>query len=143
MESIFPFLEDTENIKTTFAIEIPREYAWDFSTNNFRLVNGKVQIVEGVEAIKIKVYKALMTQRYRYPIYSWDYGHELEDLIGQGYSKELTEAEAKRLVEEALKEYFDKGWITEIKDFETSFLGDELSISFTIVTPYGEEQINV
>lgn len=143
MESIFPFIEDTETIETTSTIEIPREYAWDFEKNDFKLVNGKVQIVEGLEAIKIKVYKALITQRYRHPIYSWDYGHELENLIGQGYSKELTEAEAKRLVEEALKEYFDKGWITEIKDFVTEFANDELKINFTIVTPYGEEQINV
>jgi len=144
MESIFPFVDETTMAEiTNTTTEMPREYAWDFTANNFKLVNGKVQIVEGLEAIKIKVYKALMTQRYRYPVYSWDYGHELEDLIGQGYSKELTEAEAKRLVEEALKDLFDKGWITEIKDFETEFAEDELNISFTIVTPHGEEQINV
>ncbi|NNG67351.1 DUF2634 domain-containing protein [Caldanaerobacter subterraneus] len=143
MESIFPFIEDTEVTETTSTTDIPKEYAWDFSANDFKLVNGKVQVVEGLEAIKIKVYKALMTQRYRYPIYSWDYGSEFEQLIGKDYSKELVEAEAKRFVEEALKEYFDRGWITGIKDFETSFLGDELSVGFTIETPYGEANISV
>lgn len=142
-DSIFPFIDASVTDSAATETETPKEYAWDFEKNEFQLIDGKVQIVEGLEAIKIKVYKALITQRYRYLIYSWDYGSEFEQLIGKNYSKELTEAEAKRFTEEALKVYFDKGWITAIKDFEISFSGDELSISFTIVTPYGEANINV
>lgn len=142
-DSIFPFIDASVTDNTATETETPKEYAWDFEKNEFQLVDGKVQIVEGLEAIKIKVYKALITQRYRYLIYSWDYGSEFEQLIGKNYSKELTEAEAKRFTEEALKVYFDKGWITAIKDFKISFSGDELSITFTIETPYGEANINV
>jgi hypothetical protein len=142
-DSIFPFINASIADSTGTETETPKEYAWDFANNEFLLKDGKVQVVEKLEAIKIKVYKALITQRYRYLIYSWDYGSEFEQLIGQKYSKELTNAEALRFTQDTLKAYIDKGWITAIKDFETSFAGDELSISFTIVTPYGEANINV
>ncbi|HHV75531.1 MAG TPA: DUF2634 domain-containing protein [Thermoanaerobacterium sp.] len=142
-DSIFPFINASVTDSTATETEMPKEYAWDFEKNEFKFIDGKVQVVEGLEAIKIKVYKALITQRYRYLIYSWDYGSELEQLIGQRYSKELTNAEALRFTQDTLKVYIDKGWITAIKDFVATFSDDELSISFTIVTPYGEASINV
>lgn len=142
-DSIFPFIDASIADSVATETETPREYAWDFENNEFQLKDGKVQIVEELEAIKIKVYKALITQRYRYLIYSWDYGSEFEQLVGQKYSKEFTNAEALRFTQDTLKAYIDKGWITAIKDFETSFSGDDLSISFIIITPYGEANINV
>ena len=38
---------------------------------------------DGIEAVKQAVYKILNTERYTYPIYSWNYGIELVDLFGQ------------------------------------------------------------
>ena len=44
------------------------------------IINGKV---DELDAVKQAVFKILNTQRYQYPVYSWDYGIELEDLFGE------------------------------------------------------------
>lgn len=37
--------------------------------------------MDGMEAVKQAVYKILQTERYKYVIYDWNYGVELEDLL--------------------------------------------------------------
>ena len=141
-EDIFPFIdaEVTEETTTSEELPIPREYAWDFEKNEFKLVDGKFQVVEGLEAIKIWVYKTLLTPRFRYPIYTENYGNDLEDLIGSGYSKEAVESEANRLLYEAL---MVNPYIDSIENVSVTFEGDSLGIDFTVVTPYGEVEISV
>ena len=41
---------------------------------------------DGLEAMKQVVFKILNTERYKYPMYSWNYGVELEDLFGEPVS---------------------------------------------------------
>ncbi|WP_297429074.1 DUF2634 domain-containing protein [Clostridium sp.] len=118
----------------------PKEYAWDFEKNDFKLKDGKFQIVEGTEALKIWIWKALKTSRSTYPIYSDAYGHEFEKLIGKGLSKSLVESEAKRLTLECLK---DNEHILSIKNFSVDKSDDALSITFTAVTDCGEVTIDV
>ncbi|MBE6022763.1 MAG: DUF2634 domain-containing protein [Cellulosilyticum sp.] len=80
--SLFPFMRsELGEIKpiTTY-----KEYEFDFGNNT---LTGK--ILEGKAALKMWIYKALLTSRYTYPIYSWDYGQDLDELIGQGYEINL------------------------------------------------------
>jgi phage baseplate assembly protein W len=130
----FPFETDEENIAEE-SVKIPREYEIDFETGQF---TGK--IVEGLEAIKVWIYLALNTARYRYLIYSWDYGSEIEDLIGQSFTEEYIEVEAKRIVEECL---LINENIISISDFSTVIIDDKLTINFTANTILGEVNINV
>ena len=61
------------------------------------------QIVEGIQALKGWIYFALKIARYRYPIYSWEYGSELETLIGKSFDDEdYLQSETKRFIEDAL-----------------------------------------
>jgi hypothetical protein len=113
----------------------PKEYAWDFEKNDFKLKDGKFQIVEGTEALKIWIWKALKTSNSTYPIYSDAYGNEFEKLVGKGLSKSLIESEAKRLILECLKE---NEHILSIKNFSVDKSDDTLSITFTAVTDCGE-----
>ena len=47
-----------------------REFAWDFERNDFiRDDNGQYIILEGNAALKVWIYKCLMTERYRYRAY--------------------------------------------------------------------------
>jgi hypothetical protein len=139
--SIFPFLNGPSDSSTIAQKQIPREYAWDFNLNDFILIDGKPVIVEGIEAIKVWVYKALSTQRYRYLAYSWDHGHEFERLIGNTpVSKQALQSEASRYVQEALQM---NTYIKSIKDMNASVTDDKISLAFTIVTDYGEAAINV
>ncbi len=121
-------------------VSIPREYAWDFEKNDFQLKDGKFQVVEGIEALKIWIWKALKTSKYTYSIYSDNYGQELDKLIGKGLSKSLAESEAKRLTLECLK---DNEHILSIRSFSVDKSNDVLSITFTAITDCGEVTIDV
>ena len=123
----------------TTALTIPREYAWDFENNDFRLINGKFIIVEGAEALEVWIWKAIHTLKLAYSIYSDKYGHELDTLVGQGYSVELIETEANRLVWECLSQ---NPHITSIENFSVSIVDDTLVISFTAITDQGGVNIN-
>lgn len=121
-------------------VSIPKEYAWDFEKNDFKLKDGKFQIVEGTEALKIWIWKALKTSKFVYPIYSDDYGQEFEGLVGKGISKSLAESEAKRLTLECLEE---NEHILSISNFKADKSNDILKITFTAITDCGEVIIDV
>lgn len=145
--SIFP--SNTINIDDVVADsisninkELPmfREYAYDFIENKFVTIDGRNIVMEGNEALKIWVYKNLKTPRFRYQAYTWNYGHELEGLIGTSLSKAAIESEAKRYIEECL---LINPYILSIEDLNINIDGDRVEVSFTINTIYGEVDIVV
>ncbi len=139
--SIFPFIDEIGEVQAMpVSLPVPKEYAWDFQRGDFIREDGKIVAVEGREAIKLWIYKALHTTRYRWPVYSWNYGSELETLIGTSYSHAATQSEAKRYVGECL---LVNPYIKGIKDLHTSFQEEKLNITFTAVTDYGEVMIHV
>lgn len=139
--SIFPFLDvDTAAVAASTSLATLKEYTWDFEQGDFSLQDGKLVVVEGLEAIKVWIYKALTIERYRYLIYTWDYGNELDTLIGANYSRAATQSEAKRYIEEAL---LVNPYINAVKDVSASFDGEKLCITFTTVTDYGEATVSV
>ena len=129
---MFPFEKDDV---VQESLDIPYEYGIDFETNQ---LTGS--IVAGKEAIKVWIYLALNTTRYIYPIYTWNYGNELEDLIGSAYTKEFIEIESKSLVEEALS---INPYIKDITNFDVEIKNENLKISFTVDTDFGEIDIDV
>lgn len=138
---IFPFIEATEEETSEAEVELPlaKEYAWDFDKQDFRYKNGKMFFVEGNEAIKVWLWKLFKTERFKEIIFSWEYGSEAHELIGQGYSRALTSSEAERYVREAI-EYNLSNYVTDIRDFRAEFNNSErqLTIAFVAETPYGE-----
>jgi len=133
--SLFPtYIEDDEALEVTEDPKTPKEYEVDFKTGQ---LTGRV--VEGLEAIKIWIWFTLQTVRYRYYVYSWDYGNEFEDLIGQGYTEEYIEAEAQRMTEDCL---LVNEHIQSISEFSISMEKGKLQVSFTANTIYGEININ-
>jgi len=133
--SLFPFITkgvDTNTIKT---IDIYQEYEYDFQENR---LTGK--ILEGREALKMWIYKALLTHRYIYPIYSWDYGQDLEELIGRGYEQDFIKSEVERRIQDCL---MVNERITRCHGFNINLINDTLHITFTAETIFGEVTINV
>lgn len=130
--NLFPFLSDQVESKNN---AIYKEYEFDFTTGQ---LTGK--ILEDKAALKIWIYKALLTNRYVYPIYSWDYGQDLEELIGQGYETDFIKSEVERRVQECL---MINDQIKGCSNFDTSLINDQLQISFTVNTTFGEVAINV
>ena len=139
--SLFPFISNADEIKVDNTFPLYKEVAWNFKNNIPILENGDFKIVEGNEAIKVWVYKAILTPRYNYSIYTWDYGSELLDLVGKAYTPSLTKEEAKRLIKEALE---INPYILEVEITDISFKDSLLSATVKVKTIYeGEVIVNV
>lgn len=129
---LFPAYVEDENLEElNEEIEIPREFGLDFKTGQLTGV-----IVEGIEAIKVWCYIALQVARYRYFICSWEYGNELEELYGKGYSAEHLESEISRMIEECLlvNEYIESVSVTDAR-----YIGGRFAANISVTTIYGEE----
>ena len=89
--------------------------------------------VDELEALKQTIYLILNTERYKYVIYSWDYGVELVDLIGKPIP--YVKSELKRRVEEAL---LQDDRIESCSDFEFQTIDKrKLHVTFTVHSIYG------
>ena len=131
--SLFPFLlRDIEEV--TESVTTYKEYEFDFKTGK---LTGK--ILEDKAALRMWIYKALLTKRYIYPIYSWDYGQDLEELIGQGYEYDYIKSEVERRIQECL---MINEHIKGCSNFNISLNNDTLQISFTVNTTFGEVAID-
>lgn len=87
-----------------------------------------------LEAMKQVVYKILNSERYKYPIYSWNYGIELADLIGEPVSYVC--AEIGRRITEALMQ---DDRIEEVSDFEFDISKKhEVVCTFVVRTIFGD-----
>lgn len=86
-----------------------------------------------LEAIEQSVYAILNTERYEHLIYSFDYGVELQDLVGEDMV--YVKADIHRRIEEALTQ---DDRILSVDDPQISSEGDSLHYSATVNTIYGQ-----
>lgn len=135
--SLFPFATDEEIALATPEITASsiREYGFDFKKNR---LTGK--IVEGVDAICVWAYLALRAKRYRWVIYSWQYGEEYTNLIGNSYSEEYLKSEVRRYMEECL---FENEHIKAIEDLSVVQENEHLQIDFKLVTDVGSKEVEM
>lgn len=94
-------------------------------------------IISDLETVKQAIYKIINTERYKYLIYSWNYGIELEDLFGKPIPYVLPEI--PRRIKEALTQ---DDRINDVLGFDLSYdkKGSVLA-KFTVVTIYGSVDI--
>jgi hypothetical protein len=137
---MYPFDEDDELFdedeteQEEVDIEEPVEFGIDFTTG--RLTGGKVR---GSKAVAVWVWNALMYPRYRYELSSFQYGCELSDMIGQVMSKEEATIMAESIIRDTL---LPNPHIEDIADLKCELDDDRLSISFRLITSFGEEEID-
>ena len=91
--SIFPFIDASGVTDTKKVTDLPllKEYAYDYARNELLLdENGCTYLVEGNAALRIWIFKALTTARFRHVAYSPAFGEEYEDqLIGHSMNGEI------------------------------------------------------
>ena len=87
-----------------------------------------------LEAMKQVIYKIIMTERYKYIIYSWNYGIELADLFGEPVYYVVPELE--RRITEALTQDDRIESVTDF-DFDISKRG-VVVVKFTANTIFGK-----
>lgn len=108
-----------------------------FENKTYKLSEEKIEgFVDELEALKQSIYKALATERYEYPIYSFSYGIAWKELIGE--ERPFVRAEMKRMIEEAL---LRDDRILEVDGFEFEFSGDSCHCSFDVLSIYGNVEI--
>lgn len=90
--------------------------------------------VDEEDALRQAILKIIHTERYEHEIYSWDYGIELQDLIGEQIPYVMSEI--KRRIEDALTA--DER-IDAVEDFTVEQIEKRtLHITFAVITTEGE-----
>ena len=89
---------------------------------------------KGLEAVRQAVEIALNVERYRWTIYSANYGSELDGLVGEDEAYII--AEIPRLIEGALS---PDSRVVSVDDYTyTRTDTNSLTVSFTVHTVYGD-----
>ena len=135
------FLEKSE----TEAEEMPifKEYAIDFKTGEYiKDENNDIKVLEKNEALKVWIFKALKTERFRYTdVHSDNYGSELETNIGSIYQKSVKDALMINQIRDTL---LVNPYILECYNFEISNEEEYVpQITFNVKTVYGELEMEV
>lgn len=87
---------------------------------------------DGFEAMKQAIYCILNTERFDYLIYSWNFGIETKELIGENSSYVIPEL--KRVIEEAL---LQDNRIQEVTNFEITKEKNKIIAQFHVITTEG------
>lgn len=134
------FLEKTD----TEVEEMPifKEYAIDFKTREYIKDENGIKVLEKNEALKVWIFKALKTERFRYTdVHSNNYGSELETNIGTIYQKSVKDALMINQIRDTL---LVNPYILECYNFEISNEDEYIpQITFNVKTVYGELEMEV
>lgn len=130
-----------ENINDIELVHYPTE-TYNLDLNKERIL----KYVDGIEAMKQYIYKVLMTDRYRHEIYDWNYGFEIEDLIGKPLI--LVKAKLPNRITDAL---ITDDRILSVHSFTfptpTADKKTTLCVNFIVETIYGtiqaEKEVNI
>lgn len=103
-------------------------------TYKLDISRGRVKgVSDDADALLQAVYLILSVERYQYPIYSYNYGVELVDLIGQ--PKDYVMSEVKRRITEALTQ---DDRIDSIDGWEFESNNSSITVTFTVHSIYGD-----
>lgn len=123
------------NVKIGEDVEV--QTTADAPTRTFRIDFDAGRIggfCDETEAMKQAIYKILLTERFAYLIYSWNYGIEWNAVAGKSYP--VFESEIRRVIREAL---LADSRITDVTDFEVVQIDKRTaSVKFTADTIFGE-----
>ncbi|MBE5966408.1 MAG: DUF2634 domain-containing protein [Lachnospiraceae bacterium] len=119
-------------------IDIELEVTEDVeTTKTYQLTSDKIQgYADELRALEQAIYKVLSTEKYEYPVYSFSYGIELENLIGK--DPVYVKIEIKRRIKECL---LQDERIKRVDNFQFSVSDDEMLCTFDVASIYGNTTI--
>lgn len=121
------------DIKEDFTIEEKSNKTYKLNIEK-NTIEGKC---EGIEAIKQTIYCILNTERFEYLMYSWDYGVEIKNLIGEQSTYVIPELE--RVIKEALMQDDRIEDVVEFTFVQTN--KNTITATFKVVTTLGDVMI--
>lgn len=116
-------------------ITFPRQTAQPSNTYKIDTVNGRLSTkITGKDSIRQAIDKILITERYAFLIYDWNYGVGLDKYIGKDFA--YIQADIKNNVEKSIK-YDDR--VLAINSVDIFKLGiDSMYIRYNVSTTDGE-----
>lgn len=126
---MIPVIPEFENTTNTTSYS-DKTYLVDYTLEKPRI---RVKSVTGgTPAMAQTVFFILNTERYKFPIYSWNYGVELVGLFGQPMG--VVRTELPRRIREALT---TDDRVYDVSDFSFYKMGNSLTVGFIVYTKYG------
>ena len=115
----------------------------EIPSNTHAIVYDKNRVsgyTDEIAAVRQAIYLILNTERYAYPIYSFDYGVEFCDLIGM--DSQLAVPEIKRRISEAL---LQDDRIVSVGEWDFNIKKKKVFVTFVVNTVFGnlESEIEV
>lgn len=139
MKQLFPIYPPAA-VPETAQLALYTDVQWDPDAGTPVFSGGEPVIVSGREAVSSWAWRAIQTARYQWSVFSWDYGCELEALVGQPYSADTKLAEATRYVREAL---LVSPYITDVQVEDAAFDGSTLHLTCQFTSIYGKGVVYV
>lgn len=112
-----------------FTLEEEPSYTYKLDIDKGRIKG----MTDEADAMLQAVYLILSVERYQYPIYSYNYGVELADLIGQ--PKDYVMSEAKRRITEALTQ---DDRIESVDEWAFETTKNSVIVTFVVHTIFGD-----
>ena len=141
---MFPITEIEALADNSTSISSGKTLLFDFTTGEFILENGNIQVVEGIDALKIWIQKILKTEKLKFKIYNTgelnEYGTTILELINSGYPRDFIESEIIREITESLLSNSD---ISNVYNFNFSRDKRSLVVNFSIDSIYGTSENEV
>ena len=115
-------------VDTVIDFKVEESTSKTFSLDNNTIKGYK----DGIEAVKQAIYLMLNVERYKYVIYSWNYGVEIEDLVGKPIY--YVKVELERRIKEALMQ---DTRIKDVYNFSHTSNKDTVTCRFNVDTIFG------
>lgn len=138
MSTLFPMFSGPGDRAS--GLPLYRDVQMDYGAGRPVWAGGGPVFVTGLEAVRGWAWRCVDTVRYRYSVFSWDFGCELESLVGQPYREDTKRSEAERYVREAL---LASPYIREVRVTGTTFEGSTIHIAVDLTTVYGRASVYV
>lgn len=104
----------------------------------YKLTQTNIQgYTDNLDALQQAIYKVLNTEKYEYEIYSFNYGIELENLIGK--DEQYVKIELKRRITECL---IQNEKIQAVDNFNFTITNDNILCVFDVSSIYGKIQVS-
>lgn len=134
MDNNFDIFIEKQSEEEQEALPLFCEYAIDFETGQPVYENGDIVVLQGKEALKVWIFRALKTERKRYPVHSEHYGSELREHIGTIYNESIKQV----LMQEQIKDcLLANPYLTKVYNFSFEKQENDVKITFSVDSIYG------
>ncbi|AID44727.1 Phage protein [Candidatus Arthromitus sp. SFB-mouse-NL] len=111
---IFPNIKAKETSR--LKLNSLKEIGWDFKKDEPLFKNNNFIVVEGIEALKVWIYKTIKTIRFKYLVYSNSYGTSIKSFIGKVFTEKVKNDFKKEIIEALIiNKYIESVFFVEYK----------------------------